>query len=76
MSEYKITVHKMRNVFKPRWWQLRRRYHIWKANRHREKMLSKMSPEGRAMLSDLEKEIERKILFGDEANISREKHGL
>jgi hypothetical protein len=65
MSEYKMTVHKIPNLFKPRWWQVRRRYHIWKAHRHREQMLSKMSPEAQLMFDDLQKEIERKMLFGD-----------
>lgn len=68
MSEYQIKVTKMRNVFKPRWWQLRRRYHIWKTRRYRQKQLDKMTPEARQMLEDLEKEIERKILFGEGEN--------
>lgn len=63
--EYKLTTTKMRNVFKPRWWQLRFRYRIWKVYRNREKMLNKMTPEAREMLRDLEKEIERKVLFGE-----------
>lgn len=65
MAEYKMTTTKMRNVFKPKWWQLRRRYHIWRARRERERMLDEMNPEIRQAYEKACQEVERRILFGD-----------
>lgn len=65
-ERYHIQTVTMHNVFKPRWWQIRFRFRLWRSRRTHEKALAKLTPEGREMLDTMEKEIERRILFGDE----------
>lgn len=62
----KLKVVKQRNVFKPRWWQFRLRYFLWRAERDREYVLSQFDPEVRASYEAAEKEVERRTLYGNE----------
>lgn len=64
-EKYQIKVVKIRNVFKPHWWQIRFRFRVWKGRRAYKQTLAQLSPEGRKIFAEMEQEIERKILFGD-----------
>ncbi len=60
-----LKVIKVRNVFKPRWWQFRFRYRLWRTERYRKSALKKLDPEVRAAYEAAEREVERRMLFGD-----------
>src|SRR4051794_26200728 len=66
-EKFEVRTHKVRSVFKPRWWQVRFRFRLWNSRRAHDKALAKLTPEGREMLDEMEKEKERRILFGDQA---------
>lgn len=61
-----VTSSQIRNVFMPRWWQFRRRYHIWRARWERERMMAKMDPVVRKAYEDTCAEVERRSLYGDD----------
>lgn len=67
-DEYKVVTTKVRNVFVPRWWQLRRRFRLWRGERRRYKERADLSPEGQELLDEMQKEIERKLIFGGKEN--------
>lgn len=60
-----LKVVKVRNVFKPRWWQFRFRYRVWKTNREHERKIAQLTPEEREMYEDMERAVEHEFLFGN-----------
>lgn len=61
-----LKINKMRNLFKPRWWQFRYRYRLWRLERDREHLLSQLDPEVREAYEKAELEAQHRVLFGDE----------
>lgn len=60
-----LKVVKVQNLFKPRWYQIRFRFRLWRATRRREKMFNDLSPEALELEEQLSKKIERAFLSGD-----------
>lgn len=60
----KIIVTSHRNVFKPRWWQFRFRYQLWRMERERQALLKGLDPEVRRAYKAAEKRVEEATLFG------------
>jgi hypothetical protein len=61
----RVKIKKVRNVFKPRWWQFRFRYRLWRSRRRSEKFRAQLSPQERQLLDKAHETAERKILYGD-----------
>lgn len=65
---YEVKTRKMRSLLAPRWWEFRRRYRWWRLDREVAKERRKLTPEARELLDDLNREMERRILFGNDSS--------
>jgi hypothetical protein len=61
----RVKVKKLRNMFKPRWWQLRFRYRLWKSRHEHNKARARLSPDLRRRLDEADERFEHRILYGD-----------
>lgn len=62
---FRIHEYSIRNVFKPRWWQLRLRYRLWRSYRRGQKLHKLISEEGRKRVDELERKLEQSVIYGD-----------
>lgn len=63
-GEIRLEVCLTQSSIAPQWWEMRRRYRLWRIAQYVKSNRKKLSPETQAALAWAEESIERDYLFG------------